>query len=263
MDLPFDLKIRDRIALLSFCRPKTLNSLTFEVYRELVTFFEGAPRDDRFDVVVITGTGRGFCSGGDVHEIIGELFSRDMKGMIEFTRMTGDLVKAIRLVDKPVIAAVNGLAAGAGAVIALACDLRVLAKSASFRFLFTHVGLTGADMGAGYLLPKVVGLSKATEMLLLGGKVTSEDAERFGLANRVVEDNAVLDAAMEWAEGLANGPRLAISMTKRMIQNEMTMDVVSAIEAEAQAQALLLQGKDHRAFYEAFKEKREPRFTGE
>ena len=237
--------------------------MTFEVYTELVRFFEGAPRDDRFDVVVVTGTGRGFCSGGDVHEIIGQLFDRDMKGMIEFTRMTGDLVKAIRLVDKPVIAAVNGLAAGAGAVIALACDLRVLGEGASFRFLFTQVGLTGADMGAGYLLPHVVGLSKATEMLMLGEKVTAADAERFGLANRVVADDAVVDTAMGWAETLAKGPRLAISMTKRMIQNELTMDVVSAIESEAQAQALLLQGKDHRAFYEAFKEKREPRFTGE
>jgi enoyl-CoA hydratase/carnithine racemase len=263
MALPFELEIRDRIALLTFCRPKTLHSLTFEVYRELVRFFEAAPRDGNFDVIVITGSGRGFCSGGDVHEIIGQLFDRDMKGMIEFTRMTGDLVKAIRLVDKPVIAAVNGLAAGAGAVIALACDLRVLEESASFRFLFTQVGLTGADMGAGYLLPRVVGLSKATEMLMLGEKVTSADAERFGLANRVVPDGGALDAAMEWARKLAAGPRLAISMTKRMIQNEMTMDVVAAIEAEAQAQALLLQGKDHRAFYEAFKEKREPRFTGE
>ncbi|MEM8884202.1 MAG: enoyl-CoA hydratase family protein [Planctomycetota bacterium] len=263
MESPFELEFRDRIALLTFCRPKTLNSLTFEVYAELVRFFEGAPRDDRFDVVVITGEGRGFCSGGDVHEIIGELFSRDMKGMIEFTRMTGDLVKAIRLVDKPVLAAMNGMAAGAGAVIALACDLRVMARSASFRFLFTQVGLTGADMGAGYLLPHVVGLSKATEMLMLGEKVTAENAERFGLANKVVDDGDVLDATMAWAETLAKGPRLALSMTKRMIQNELTMDVVSAIEAEAQAQALLLQGKDHRAFYEAFKEKREPRFTGE
>jgi len=263
MALPFELEIRDRIAFLTFCRPKTLHSLTFEVYRELVAFFEGAPRDARFDVVVVTGSGRGFCSGGDVHEIIGELFDRDMKGLLEFTRMTGDLVKAIRLVDKPVIAAVNGLAAGAGAVIALACDLRVLAESASFRFLFTQVGLTGADMGAGYLLPKVVGLSKATEMLLLGEKVSARDAERFGLANKVVPDGEVLDAAGAWAKTLADGPRLAISMTKRMIQNELTMDVVSAIEAEAQAQALLLQGKDHRAFYEAFKEKCEPRFTGE
>jgi enoyl-CoA hydratase/carnithine racemase len=263
MDLPFDLRISDRVALLTLDRPKTLNSLTFEVYRELVRFFEGASRDESFDVIVVTGTGRGFCSGGDVHEIIGELFSRDMKGMIEFTRMTGDLVKAIRLVDKPVLAAVNGLAAGAGAVIALACDLRVMAESASFRFLFTHVGLTGADMGAGYLLPKVVGLSKASEMLLLGEKVTSTDAERFGLANKVVPDAEVVDATMEWATKLANGPRLAISMTKRMIQNELNMDLTTAIESEAQAQALLLQGKDHREFYESFKEKRKPRFTGE
>lgn len=263
MDLPFDLRIGDRVALLTLDRPKTLNSLTFEVYRELVRFFESASRDESFDVIVVTGNGRGFCSGGDVHEIIGELFARDMKGIIEFTRMTGDLVKAIRLVDKPVLAAVNGLAAGAGAVIALACDLRVMAESASFRFLFTHVGLTGADMGAGYLLPKVVGLSKASEMLLLGEKVTSVDAERFGLANKVVPDAEVLDATMEWATKLVNGPRLAISMTKRMIQNELNMDLTTAIESEAQAQALLLQGKDHREFYESFREKRKPRFTGE
>jgi len=229
MELPFDLRIQDRIAVLTLSRPDTLNSLTFEVYRELVAFFETAPRDDRFDVVVVTGTGRGFCSGGDVHEIIGELFERDMKGLLEFTRMTGDLVKAIRLVDKPVIAAINGLAAGAGSVIALACDLRVMAETAAFRFLFTHVGLTGADMGA----------------------------------NKVVPEGKALEAAMEWAERLATGPRLAIAMTKRMIQNEMNMDIVSAIEAEAQAQALMLQGRDHRAFYEAFKEKRKPRFTGE
>jgi enoyl-CoA hydratase/carnithine racemase len=176
--------------------------------------------------------------------------------------MTGDLVKAIRLLDRPVIAAVNGLAAGAGAVIALACDLRVCAASASFRFLFTQVGLTGADMGAGYLLPKVVGLSKATELLLLGDAVDAETAARLGLANRVVPDAELMPAAMEWARRLAEGPTLAISMTKRMLQNELNMDVVTAVEAEAQAQALLLQGRDHKAFYEAFKEKRKPRFEG-
>jgi enoyl-CoA hydratase/carnithine racemase len=230
MPPPLDIQVQDRIARLTLNRPNTLNSLTFQVYQDLVTFFETAARDDQFDVVVITGTGRGFCSGGDVHEIIGELFERDMKGMVEFTRMTGDLVKAIRLLDKPVIAAVNGLAAGAGSVIALACDMRILAANAAFRFLFTHVGLTGADMGAGYLLPRVVGLSKATEWLMLGDKVDAETAERFGLANRVVPEGEALTAAMEWAERLAKGPRLAIAMTKRMIQNELTMDVVSAIE---------------------------------
>ena len=263
MGSPFAFSVQDKVALIRLNRPDTLNSLTFEIYAELRDLFQGAHRDKSYDAVVITGTGRGFCSGGDVHEIIGELFKRDMKGLLEFTRMTGDLVKAIRLLDKPVIAAVNGLAAGAGAVIALASDLRVMAESASFRFLFTQVGLTGADMGAGYLLPKVVGLSKATEMLMLGEKIDARTAERFGLANRVVDDGDVVDAAMEWATVLANGPTLAVSMTKRMLQNELNMDLASAIEAEAQAQALLLQGKDHRAFYEAFKEKRTPRFTGE
>ena len=263
MGKAFDYELTDRVGLLTFSRPKTLNSLTFDLYRELVDFFEGAGKAPDLRAVVLTGTGRGFCSGGDVHEIIGELLERDMKGVLEFTRMTGDLVKAIRLLDKPVIAAVNGLAAGAGAVIALASDLRVLAESASFRFLFTQVGLTGADMGAGFLLPKVVGLSKATEMLLLGDKVDAATAERFGLANKVVKDAEVLDQAMEWARRLADGPTLAVSMTKRMIQNELHMDIVSAVEAEAQAQALMLQGKDHRAFYEAFREKRAPRFTGE
>ena len=264
MGYSFDLSIDEKkVALLTLNRPDTLNSLTFGIYRELVDFFEEARKDDSIRVVVVTGAGRGFCSGGDVHEIIGELFSRDMKGMIEFTRMTGDLVKAIRLLDKPVLAAVNGMAAGAGSVIALACDMRVLARSASFRFLFTQVGLTGADMGAGWLLPKIVGLSKATEWLMLGDKVDAETAERFGLANRVVDDGAVVEATMEWAHRLADGPTLALSMTKRMIQNEINMDIVSAVEAEAQAQALLLQGKDHRAFYEAFRNKEKPRFTGE
>lgn len=262
MGAPFDLSVHEGIGRITFTRPKSLNSLTFEVYRELVRFFEDARRDESLKVVVLTGTGKGFCSGGDVFEIIGELVKMPMKGLLEFTRMTGDLVKAIRLLDRPVIAAVNGLAAGAGAVIALACDLRVCAQSASFRFLFTQVGLTGADMGAGYLLPKVVGLSKATELLLLGDAVDAEAAARLGLANRVVPDAELLPAAMDWAKRLAEGPTLAISMTKRMLQNELNMDITSAVEAEAQAQALLLQGRDHRAFYEAFQEKRKPRFEG-
>jgi len=262
MGAPFDLSVAEGIGCITFNRPKSLNSLTFEVYRELVRFFEDARRDPDLKVVVLTGTGKGFCSGGDVFDIIGELVKMPMKGVLEFARMTGDLVKAIRLLDRPVIAAVNGLAAGAGAVIALACDLRVCAASSSFRFLFTHVGLTGADMGAGYLLPKVVGLSKATELLLLGDAVDAETAARLGLANRVVPDAELMPAALDWARRLAEGPTLAISMTKRMLQNELNMDIVTAVEAEAQAQALMLQGRDHKAFYEAFKEKRKPRFEG-
>ncbi|MCZ6787488.1 MAG: enoyl-CoA hydratase family protein [Planctomycetota bacterium] len=263
MGQPFKVEIRDDIALITFSRPKTLHSLTFEIYAELESLFREGARDDRYKAMVVTGSGKGFCSGGDVQEIIGELFKRDMKGMLEFTRMTGDLVKAIRLIDKPVIAAVNGLAAGAGAVIALACDLRICAASASFAFLFSKVGLTGADMGAGYLLPKVVGLSRASELLFLGDTIDAETAAQYGLANKVVPDSELADAAMDWARRLARGPSLALSMTKRMIQNELNMDLASAVEAEAQAQALLLQGKDHRAFYDAFKEKRDPRFTGE
>jgi len=259
----FRFEIQDEIGVVTFDRPQTLHSLTFDVYADLVELFRDGGRDDRYKVIVVTGSGRGFCSGGDVHEIIGELFQRDTKGVLEFTRMTGELVKCIRLIDKPVIAAVNGLAAGAGAVISLACDLRVCAESARFAFLFHKVGLTGADMGAGFLLPKIVGLSRATEMLFLGDTIDAATAERYGLANKVVPDADVLDAAMEWARRLVNGPTLAIGLTKRMLQNELHMDMVTAIEAEAQAQALMLQGKDHRAFYEAFKEKREPRFTGE
>lgn len=263
MGEPFQIEIKDDIARVTFSRPKTLHSLTFGIYAELEKLFREGARDDRFKAVVLTGSGKGFCSGGDVHEIIGELFKRDMKGLLEFTRMTGDLVKAIRLVDKPVLAAVNGLAAGAGAVIALAADLRICAASARFAFLFSKVGLTGADMGAGYLLPKVVGLSRASELLLLGDTIDAPTAERYGLANKVVPDDDLPEAALDWARRLAKGPSLALSMTKRMLQNELSMDLVSAVEAEAQAQALLLQGKDHRAFYDAFREKREPRFSGE
>ncbi|MGH7162426.1 MAG: enoyl-CoA hydratase family protein [Planctomycetota bacterium] len=263
MGTSFDLAVRDGVGVVTFTRPKTLHSLTFDVYSELVRLFRDEAAACPAKAFVLTGSGRGFCSGGDVHEIIGELFRRDMKGLLEFTRMTGDLVHALRRCDKPLLAAVNGLAAGAGAVIALACDLRVCAESASFAFLFSKVGLTGADMGAGYLLPRTVGLSRASELLLLGDSIDARTAERYGLANRVVPDGELLPAAMEWARRLADGPSLALSMTKRMLLNEQHMDLAAALEAEAQAQALLLQGKDHRAFYEAFKEKREPRFSGE
>ncbi|MFQ5845437.1 MAG: enoyl-CoA hydratase family protein [Planctomycetota bacterium] len=263
MSLPFPFEIDDGVGLLTLNRPRTLNSLTFEVYGALEGLLRDAPRDDRYRALVVTGAGRGFCSGGDVHEIIGELLKRDMKEVLRFTRLTGEVVKGLRQCDKPVIAAVNGLAAGAGAVIALACDLRVCAESAGFSFLFSKVGLTGADMGAGSLLPPVVGMGRAAELLLLGDEIDAATAERYGLANKVVPDGEVVDAALAWARRLAKGPALALSMTKRMLQNERTMDLAAAIEAEAQAQALLLMGKDHRAFYDAFREKREPEFSGE
>ena len=224
--------------------------------------FAALREDDAVRVVIITGTGRGFCSGGDVHKIIGEILQRDMRGHLEFCRMTGHLVRNMRLLPKPIIAAVNGLAAGAGAVIALASDLRIVAEEARFAFLFTRVGLTGADMGAAFLLPRVVGQGRALELLLLGDDVEARTAERLGLANRVVAQDQVLPAAREWAERLARGPSFALGTTKLMVTNEWNMDLISALESEAQAQALMMLGDDHRAFYEAFREKRAPEFKG-
>ncbi len=176
--------------------------------------------------------------------------------------MTGAVVQNMRLLEKPILAALPGMTAGAGSVLALASDLRIASERARFAFLFTKVGLTGADMGAGYLLPRIVGLGRATELLLLGDTIDAATAERYGLVNRVVPHEKLMEATMDWARRLASGPTLAISMTKRMITNELGMDLVAAIEAEAQAQALMLMGEDHRAFYEAFNAKQKPQWTG-
>jgi enoyl-CoA hydratase/carnithine racemase len=258
----FEYRIDDGIATVTFARPDTLNSLTFEVYAELERLAIECQSDDAVRVLVLTGSGKGFCSGGDVHEIIGELGKRDVKGMLQFTRMTGAVVRNLRLLEKPVVASVNGVAAGAGAVLALASDFRVLADTARFAFLFSKVGLTGADMGATFLLPKVVGLGRATELLMLGDTIDAGTAERYGLATRVVPLDRLAEETRTLARRLADGPGQAIGMTKRMLNNEWGMDLVSAIEAEAQAQALLLMAEDHKEFYRAFMEKRPPRFTG-
>jgi enoyl-CoA hydratase/carnithine racemase len=258
----FLFETREGIATITFNRPQVLNALTFAVYAQLRDLLESLRYDDSVRVVVLTGSGDGFCSGGDVEDIIGALLERDLKGHLEFTRMTGAVVQHMRLLDKPILAALNGTTAGAGAVLALAADLRIASDRARFAFLFTRVGLTGADMGAGYLLPRIVGLGRASELLLLGDTIDSATAERYGLVNRVVPHEELLPSAYEWARRLATGPTLAISMTKRMLHNELSMDLVSAIEAEAQAQALLLMGEDHRRFYEAFKAKQRPTFTG-
>src|SRR5437899_1038276 len=249
-------EVKEGIATLTFNRPEVMNALTFEVYAQLRDVFETLRYDEAVRAIVLTGAGDNFCSGGDVHQIIGELLKRDMKEHLEFTRMTGAVVQNMRLLDKPIIAALNGMTAGAGAVIALASDLRLASEQARFAFLFTKVGLTGADMGAGYLLPRVVGMGRAFELLLLGDAIDATTAERYGLVNRVVPHADLLPTAQEWAKRLAQGPTLAISMTKKMINSELTMDLVSAIEAEAQAQALMLMGEDHRQFYEAFKARR-------
>jgi enoyl-CoA hydratase/carnithine racemase len=262
MAYDFRYEVRDAVATITLDRPEVLNALTFAVYAQLRDLFEALRSDDAVHVVVLTGAGEDFCSGGDVQEIIGALLERDTKAHLEFTRMTGAVVANMRLLDKPILAALNGTTAGAGAVLALASDLRIASERARFAFLFSRVGLTGADMGAGYLLPRVVGLGRALELLLLGETIDAATAERYGLVTRVVAHDELLPFTYGWARKLADGPTLALAMTKRMVNNELSLDFVSAIEAEAQAQALLLMGADHRAFYEAFTAKHKPTFTG-
>lgn len=258
----FRFEVFDKVGVITFTRPDSLNSLTFEVYRELRDLFFQLETDSRVASVVITGEGRGFCSGGDVHSIIGELFSRDVPGLVEFTRMTCDLIKNIRALRKPVIAALNGTAAGAGAVIALAADLRVASTSAKVAFLFVKVGLAGADMGAAYLLPKIVGLSRATELLYFGDAIDAATAEKYGLFNKVCPPEKVLEEAMTWAQRLAAGPTFALGMTKELLNGELNSDLYGALDNEARAQAVCMQTQDFREAYEAFVAKRPAQFTG-
>jgi enoyl-CoA hydratase/carnithine racemase len=258
----FKLHVSERIARITLSRPDKLNALTFEVYRELTDLFAQLEREPEVSAVVITGEGRGFCSGGDVETIIGELFSRDMTGLVEFTRMTCDLIKNIRALRKPVVAAINGVAAGAGAVIALASDIRIASSNAKIAFLFVKVGLAGADMGAAYLLPKVVGLGRATELLYLGDSVDAATAERYGLFNKVVSPEKLAEEANAWAQRLATGPTFALGMTKELLNAELSADLYNALDNEARAQATCMQTKDFREAYDAFTQKRPPRFTG-
>jgi enoyl-CoA hydratase/carnithine racemase len=248
------------IATITLNRPERLNALTFEVYRELTDTF-AALRDERdVRVVVITGAGRAFCSGGDVHDIIGELFQRDMQGLLEFTRLTCELIRNMRALPKPVIASLNGTTAGAGACIALASDLRIASETARIAFLFVRVGLAGTDMAASYLLPRIVGLSKATEMLYTGDFVDAAEAERIGLYNRVVPADELDELTRDFAERLARGPAFALGKTKEMLDREFHMDFAAALESEAQAQAICMKHPDYREAYEAFVAKREAKF---
>jgi enoyl-CoA hydratase/carnithine racemase len=212
--------------------------------------------------VVITGEGRGFCSGGDVNSIIGELFSRDAAGLLEFTRLTCDLIRNMRSLKKPIIAALNGTAAGAGAVIALASDLRIAADNAKIAFLFVKVGLAGADMGAAYLLPRVVGLSRATELLYFGDAIDAATAERYGLFNKVVPKDSLRTEAMSWAKRLCAGPTFALGVTKELLNEELDGSLPAALDNEARAQALCMHTHDFKEAYEAFTQKRPTRFTG-
>ena len=248
------------VATITLNRPQRLNALTFEVYRELTDKFAALRNETDVRVVVITGAGRAFCSGGDVHDIIGELFSRNMEGLLEFTRMTCELIRNIRALPKPVIASLNGTTAGAGACIALASDIRIASEEAKIAFLFVKVGLSGADMGAAYLLPRVVGLAKATELLYTGDFISAQEAERLGLYNRVVPAENLASTTLELAERLASGPAFALAKTKEMLNRELNMNLEAALECEAQAQAICMQHPDYREAYEAFVNKREANF---
>jgi enoyl-CoA hydratase/carnithine racemase len=258
----FRFSLERGVATIKLDNAKTLNSLTFESYAELRDFLPLLSSDDAVRAVIVTGEGKGFCSGGDRNAIIAELISYDAPKLLAFTRMTGALIRNLRRVRRPVIAAVNGVAVGAGAVIALACDMRIVAASARFGFVFPQVGLSGADMGAAYLLPRVVGLGRANEILYSGELFGAEEAYRIGLANRVVPDGTALDVARQFAQKLADGPAFAHSMTKQMVEDEHTMSLDDAIEAEAQAQAICMMHSDFREAYDAIAKKRAPRFAG-
>lgn len=258
----FDFSVADGVGTITFSRPDKLNALTFDVYADLRDLLTEVEHRDDVRVIVITGEGKGFCSGGDVNEIIGELVEMGSKSLLEFTRMTGTVVEKMRRLPSPIVASINGVAAGAGAVIALASDLRLMAESASFHFLFTRVGLAGADMGSAYLLPRVVGLGRASEMLLLGDEVEAQHALSIGLVTRVVPDAGLAAETNVLAERLAAGPSLAYGATKTLIGRELDMDLGSSIEMEAYTQALLMTSEDHAEFYEAFKGKRPPNWSG-
>ena len=258
----FGFDVDGGVGTITFRRPYKLNALTFEAYADLRDLLVEVPHREDVRALVITGEGRGFCSGGDVEEIIGALQGMDPRGLLDFTRMTGAVVQRMRECPLTIVAAVNGVAAGAGSVIALAADFRLLARSATFHFLFTKVGLAGADMGSAYLLPRLVGLGRATELLLLGEKVEAERAAELGLANQVVDDDELPKAAADLARRLVEGPALAYATTKMLLTRELDMDLGGALELEAMAQALLMKSDDHAEFYRAFTEGRDPRWSG-
>jgi enoyl-CoA hydratase/carnithine racemase len=262
----FRWQLDGKVATVTLDRPERKNPLTLESYAELRDTFRDLGYADAVRSVVITGAGGNFCSGGDVHEIIGPLVEMqrkgDMAGLLAFTRMTGDLVKAMRACPQPIVAAVDGVCAGAGAILAMASDLRFGTARAKTAFLFVRVGLAGADMGACNMLPRIVGAGRAAELLYTGRTMDGAEAERWGFFNRLCEPDAVLAEAQTLARSLAEGPTFAHAMTKRCIHQEWSMGVDEAIEAEAQAQATCMQTRDYERAYEAFVARRKPVFEG-
>jgi enoyl-CoA hydratase/carnithine racemase len=259
----FGLEIADSVAVVTLTGAARKNPLTFDSYAELRDTFRAFATAKDVDAVVITGEAGNFSSGGDVHDIIGPLTQMDMGGLLDFTRMTGDLVKAIRHCPQPVIAAVDGICAGAGAAIATACDLRIGTPAAKVAFLFVRVGLAGADMGVCAMLPRIIGQGRTAELLFTGRSMAAEEAERWGFFNRLVESAALAEEAHALAASLAAGPNFAHAMTKKMLDQEWDMSVDEAIEAEAQAQAICMQTRDFERAYRAFAEKRRPEFEGD
>ncbi|MBR1219567.1 enoyl-CoA hydratase family protein [Bradyrhizobium sp. U87765 SZCCT0131] len=258
----FLLAVDGGVATVTLNRPERKNPLTFESYRELVDFFRACAHDDAVKTIVVTGAGGNFSSGGDVFEIIGPLVKMDTKGLTAFTRMTGDLVKAMRACPQPVIAAVEGICAGAGAIIAMAADMRLAAPNAKVGFLFNKVGLAGCDMGACAILPRIIGQSRASELLYTGRFMTAEEGERWGFFSRIVPAAEVLSQAQALARDVTAGPTFANTMTKRMLAMEWAMSVEEAVEAEAVAQALCMTTQDFERAFHAFAAKQKPVFEG-
>jgi len=259
----FNCRADGAVAVISLARPERKNPLTFDSYAELRDWFRGLVFDPDIKAVVIGSNGGNFSSGGDVHDIIGPLLTRDMKGLLAFTRMTGDLVRAVRACPQPVIAAVDGVCAGAGAMMALFADLRIATPAARTAFLFTRVGLAGCDMGACAMLPRVIGQGRAAELLFTGRAMTAEEGERWGFFNRIVASDVLEREAVALARTLAEGPTFAHMMTKTMLNQEWSMTLDQAIEAEAQAQAICMRTEDFKRAYEAFKIKGTPKFAGD
>jgi len=250
------------VATLRLDRPQAMNALTFDVYRELTDTLRALADQSDVRAVVLTGTGRAFCTGGDVREIIGALLGRDEKALLEFTTLTCDLIRAMRALPRPIVASLNGTVAGAGAAIALASDFRVAADTARIAFLFVKVGLAGADMGAAHLLPRLVGLGRATELLMTGDFLDADEALRIGLYNRVVPVDQLPAATAALVDRLVRGPAAGLAATKAALEAEMHMDLESALKAEARIQAALMLGPDFKEGFAAFQERRPPRFEG-
>ncbi|WP_330316474.1 enoyl-CoA hydratase family protein [Streptomyces platensis] len=253
---------QDGVATVTLARPDKLNALTFEAYADLRDLLAELSRERSVRALVLAGEGRGFCSGGDVEEIIGATLNMDTAQLLDFNRMTGQVVRAVRECPFPVIAAVHGVAAGAGAVLALAADFRVADPSARFAFLFTRVGLSGGDMGAAYLLPRVIGLGHATRLLMLGDAVRAPEAERLGLISELAEEGRADEAAAALAKRLAEGPAMAHAQTKALLTAELDMPLAAAVEMDAATQALLMNSDDYAEFHAAFTEKRTPKWQG-